>query len=95
MSATVDRRVLPPFPLATGTVARLIRTTEPRLSETVRRDRVHPEPVIVAGRRLWTYEQVLQAAEVLGVLNSECRVRIEQAFGISPTQSVASQGRDL
>ncbi len=57
-----------PTPLTTGAVARLLNTTEPRVAETVRRGRISPEPVIVAGRRLWTHEQVRQAAEALGLL---------------------------
>jgi hypothetical protein len=54
-------------PFTTGAVARLLSTTEPRVAETVRRGRIIPEPTIVAGRRLWTTDQIRQAAEVLGV----------------------------
>lgn len=63
-------------PLTTGAVARLLNTTEPRVAETVRRGRIHPEPDIVAGRRLWTHEQVLQAAEALGVLTDDLRAQL-------------------
>ena len=82
----VDRRS-PPFPLTTGAAASLLGTTEPRLAETVRRARIDPAPTIVAGRRLWTLEQVLQAAEVLGVLDAALRERITAAFGITPTST--------
>ena len=54
-------------PLTTGAVARLLHTTEPRVAETVRRGRIYPAPVIVAGRRLWSNDQVMQAAEALGL----------------------------
>ena len=74
-------------PFTTGAVARLLSTTEPRVAETVRRGHIEPEPTIVAGRRLWTYEQVLQAAEVLGLLDAELRERIDAAFGIAPTST--------
>ena len=60
--------MLNPTPLTTGTVAKLLNTTEPRVAETVRRGKVSPAPTIVAGRRLWLPEQVRQAAEALGLL---------------------------
>lgn len=53
--------------LTTGALARLLNTTEPRVAETVRRGRINPEPVIVAGRRLWSPDQVRQAADALGL----------------------------
>lgn len=55
------------LPCSTGEAARLLGTTEPRLAETVRRGKVRPEPRIVAGRRLWDEEHILQAAVSLGV----------------------------
>lgn len=60
-------------PLTTGAVARLLNTTEPRVAETVRRGRITPEPVVVAGRRLWSLDQVRQAAEALGLLTDDLR----------------------
>jgi hypothetical protein len=63
-------------PLTTGAVARLLQTTEPRVAETVRRGHISPEPVVVAGRRLWTTEQVRQAAEALGLLTDELRAKL-------------------
>ena len=54
-------------PQTTGAVARLLNTTEPRVAETVRRGRITPEPVIVAGRRLWSADQIRQAAEALSL----------------------------
>lgn len=77
-------------PLTTGTVARLLSATEPRVSETVRRGRVVPPPQIASGRRLWFEEHVLQAAESLGVLNDACRRRIRDAFD-SPAQEAPVQ----
>lgn len=54
------------YPITTGELARLLQTTEPQLGETVRRGRVVPAPAVVSGRRRWTREQALQAAEALG-----------------------------
>lgn len=54
------------YPASTGQVARHLGVTEPQLSETVRRGRVSPPPV-VAGRRLWGQHHVAQAATALGL----------------------------
>lgn len=64
------------FPTSTGQAARAIGTTEPRLAETVRRGKVQPEPILLAGRRLWEKHHLLQAAEALGLLTPELRVRL-------------------
>jgi len=77
-------------PLTTGAVARLLDSTEPRVSETVRRGRVTPPPQIASGRRLWFEDQVLQAAESLGVLDDACRRRIRDAF-YPPAQEATVQ----
>lgn len=61
----IDRRVPLLFPLTTGAAAELLGTTEPKLAETVRRGRVTPPPPIQAGRRLWSPDQIRQAAEAL------------------------------
>jgi len=63
-------------PLTTGAVARLLNATEPRVAETVRRGRIQPPPIVVAGRRLWTVDQVAQAAEALGLLTDDLRSRL-------------------
>ena len=68
------------FPLSTGEAADFLRTTEPRLSETVRRGRVKPAPPIIAGRRLWGPEHLLQAARVLDVLSDDVRDVLEEAL---------------
>jgi len=68
-------------PFTTGAVARLLSTTEPRVAETVRRGRINPEPVIVAGRRLWTTDQIRQAAEALGLLTDALRAELAQEGG--------------
>ena len=73
---TVDRRVLPRFPLTTGVAAKTLGTTEPRLSETVRRGHVDPPPPILAGRRLWAPEHLLQAAEALDLLTDDLRQQL-------------------
>jgi hypothetical protein len=67
------------FPISTGQAAHLLRTTEPRLSETVRRGLVTPKPTIFVGRRLWTREQFMQAAQVLQVPEDELRRRLDEA----------------
>lgn len=67
------RRALPTLPTTTGTAAILLGTTEPRLAETVRRGHVVPPPPIQAGRRLWSREHLLQAAEALDLLTDELR----------------------
>lgn len=71
-----DRRVPPPLPLTTGAASILLGTTEPRLAETVRRGHVSPPPPILAGRRLWSREHLLQAAEALDLLNDELRATL-------------------
>ena len=62
--------------LSTGAVADLLSTTEPRLGELVRRGHIVPPPAVVVGRRVWSIEQALQAAEHLGVLPDELRGRL-------------------
>ncbi len=78
MDHPVDRRVLPPFPVTTGAAAELLGTTEPRLSETVRRGHVAPPPPIQAGRRLWSADHLLQAGEALGALTPELKALLAQ-----------------
>lgn len=90
--APIDRRASVPSFKTTGAAADLIGTTEPRLSDTVRRGRIEPEPTIVAGRRLWTREQVLQAAEVLGILDANSRAQIDHEFGVD--QADGGPGQD-
>ncbi len=65
--------------IPTGQGAQLLGVTEPRLSETVRRGKVSPPPRIVAGRRLWSADHLIQAAEALGVLTTELQQAIEAA----------------
>lgn len=76
MSSIVDRRVLPPLPLTTGAAAGLLGTTEPRLSETVRRGQVTPPPPIMAGRRLWSAEHILKAGDALGILTDGLKAQL-------------------
>lgn len=65
------------FPLSTGQAARILGVTEPQLAETVRRGQVNPEPLLLAGRRLWEPRHLLQAAERIGVLDPELRKQLE------------------
>lgn len=50
----------------TGQAARILDATEPQVGETVRRGKIVPKPAILSGRRLWTPDQLVMAAEVLG-----------------------------
>ena len=61
--------------LSTGQAAKILRTTEPRLAETVRRGKVTPEPIIVAGRRLWRLDQVRQAGIAIKLSDTPGEVR--------------------
>lgn len=61
---------------STGQAADLVGATEPRLNELVRRRLIDPAPCIVAGRRQWSIAQILRAAELLGLGDEECRVRL-------------------
>ena len=88
-----DRRVPLPFPLTTGVGADILGTTEPRLSETVRRGHVKPPPPILAGRRLWSADHLLQAAEALGVDLDEVRERLN-ALGQQQPDDEARQPRE-
>lgn len=54
-------------PLFTGEVARLLGTTEPPLSELVRRGKITPAPDVTAGRRQWQVFHIIQAAIALGL----------------------------
>ena len=65
------------YPLSTGGAARLLGITEPRLAETVRRGRIRPEPPIIAGRRLWGPEHLMQAARALGLLTGGLQQQLE------------------
>jgi len=54
-------------PRSTGQAAQFLNSTEPQLAELVRSGKIHPAPEVLAGRRLWEPEHILQAAEALGV----------------------------
>ena len=67
------------FPCSTGEAARLIGATEPHIAETIRRGKVAPEPPVLAGRRLWGPDHLLQAADALDLLTDELRAQLEAA----------------
>ena len=67
-----------PFPTSTGLAARLCGTTEPKLTELVRRGHIDPPPNVVAGRRLWTCAHVRQAAVHLGTLTESLERLLEE-----------------
>jgi hypothetical protein len=66
------------FPISTGQAARLIKSIEPRMAEVVRRGKVDPPPPVLAGRRQWGPEHVLQAAWYLDLLTPELEEHLEQ-----------------
>jgi hypothetical protein len=66
------------YPLTTGGAAQILGVIEPQLSETVRRGKVRPEPIVIAGRRQWCAEHLCQAADALDILTDELRARIER-----------------
>jgi len=66
------------LPFSTGEAARFLRTTEPRLAELVRRGKIHPEPEIVAGRRLWYSGHLRQAAKRMGLLDGGVFLAIDE-----------------
>jgi len=66
-----------PLLLSTSVAATLLRLTEPRLNDLIRRGKVIHLPHVVAGRRLWSPEHVLQAAEALGRLTRELRSKLD------------------
>jgi hypothetical protein len=63
---------------SSGEAAALVGSTEPVLNNLVRKGRINPAPKVVAGRRLWEPPQILQAAELLGLLNDDLRCSIEK-----------------
>lgn len=76
---------------STGQVAGILRTTEPRVAETVRRGKVKPPPQIVAGRRLWLPHQVLQAARALHLDQDEVQRRLDREEA-PPSKTGRSRG---
>jgi hypothetical protein len=64
------------FPASTGQVAVLLRCTEPKLNDLIRRGKILPAPIVSAGRRLWHEDQVRQAAEALDSLDARVLVAI-------------------
>ncbi len=78
------------FPLSTGHAASVIGSTEPKLSEEVRRGRITPRPRVFAGRRLWHRDQVVQAAQNLGLFTQELAERLGGAGIAQSDQEVGS-----
>lgn len=67
------------FPMSTGGGAHLLGVTEPTLAETIRRGKVDPAPVVLAGRRLWHPQHIRQAAEALGRMTPDLRTSLDSA----------------
>jgi hypothetical protein len=72
------------FPTSTGGAARLLRETEPRLNDLIRRGRIRPLPPISAGRRQWDLDHVLQAARALGSDEDDLRRRLGEEVAHAP-----------
>jgi hypothetical protein len=68
--------------LSTGQAAHILDTTEPRLSDLVRKGKIHPPPTIAVGRRLWSTCHMLQAGALLGLAPEEVRDRLTLAFPV-------------
>lgn len=68
-----------PYPVSTGRAAQLLDATEPQLSDLVRHGKVRPKPLIIAGRRQWFLEHLLQAADALGILTADLQEILERA----------------
>lgn len=73
------------FPQSTGQVAESLGVPEPRINDLIRRRKVAPPPVAF-GRRQWHLEQVLEVAEVLGVLTPDLAARLEVDRSRQPRQ---------
>jgi hypothetical protein len=65
------------YPICTGQAAELLNATEPALNQLIRAGKLNPSPPVISGRRLWSEQHVLQAAEHLGVLTEELRAELE------------------
>ena len=68
-------------PRTTGQAAQLLDSTEPRLADLVRKGKIRPEPMILAGRRQWEPVHILKAAEYLGCLTDDLRRRLGEEVG--------------
>lgn len=79
------------IPISTGEAARLLSTSEPRLSDLVRRGKIVPPPSIVAGRRVWQEIHLRQAAAILGTPAAESE-RLLAPATILPTGTESSRG---
>jgi hypothetical protein len=71
-------------PLYTGQAASVVRTTEPILNDLIRRGRITPSPAVIGGRRHWNEDQILQAAECLGLLTDDLRRRLGEEVARVP-----------
>lgn len=74
--------------LSTGQAARLLDTNEPRLADLVRKGKISPPPEVIAGRRLWQAQHLLQAAEHLGVMSRQLRAKLAEIDTVAVDQSV-------
>jgi DNA-binding transcriptional MerR regulator len=55
------------YPVGSGEAARILGVTEPQLGSLMRRGRIQPPPRLLAGRRLWDEDHLIQAARALRV----------------------------
>ncbi len=67
------------YPRSTGSAAKLLDTTEPRLADFIRRGKIRPAPRVVAARRAWENTHLRQAAQILGITDIERRLAEEMA----------------
>ena len=69
---------------SSGDAARILNIPEPRLADLVRRGKIDPAPTHFAGRRQWNEDQILQAAEYLGLDTDSLRRRLDDEVSRVP-----------
>jgi hypothetical protein len=69
------------FPCFSGPAAEFLGTHDKRLNDLVRAGKIVPPPTVASGRRLWTADQVRQAAALLGALTPERKKLLGEAEG--------------
>ena len=79
------------YPIPTGPAARILHTIEPRLNGLIRRGRLNNPPPVVAGRRLWGLEHLLEAAAALGVLTPQLEVALRQGCAAADSEECSER----
>ena len=70
------------LPTTTGQAAWVLGYLEPSLNDRIRRGKLSAPPRVTSGRRLWTRDDIVRAADDLGVSRTEVDERLnEQEVG--------------